>query len=797
MSRLLFRVGGFCAKHRFAVLAVWVAILAATVVGGGVVGLASSDDLTLPGTDATEATDILNDYLPKQAYGTNPVVLQATSGKLTDSANSKAVKDTVDSLGKNQYVQDAVSPLSEDGAGQLSKDETIGYISVTLTLSSSDLDEDEANEIIAATDPATNAGLTVAVGGYLGQEVSTPSTHSSEAIGILAAIVILLFTFGTVSAMAVPIISAIFGVVISLRMIDLLSHVMDVPSVAPTIATMIGLGVGIDYALFIVTRHRQRLADGLPPDEAAARACATSGSAVAFAGGTVVIALCSLAVANIPLIRALGFTAAVAVLTAVLIAITLIPALLAILGERIESLRVLDRHPHADLKPRGWERWARGVAKRPWPALIVSVLILGALAAPILGLTLGQEDDGQMPTDTQERQAYDLLTEGFGSGVNGPLLIASTLDPPAHNDQNKLNQLKQQENQQQQQQQQAVEQTTEQLEAEGVPADQAQQEAEQQVAAQGPSEKQQQEEAQQEQYLKSTASDPRLVHLENQIAKQEDVKSVSLAQVDKSGNAAVFTVIATSAPSDQRTEDLINNLRDNVIPEANAGSGVVTHVDGQTAGYMDLATEISDKLPLVIITVVALSFVLLTLAFRTVVVPATAAVMNLLSVAAAYGVLTLVFEDGFGLSLIGLDHEAPVVSYVPLLMFAILFGLSMDYQVFLVSRIGEVWTKTNDNYESVIEGLTGSARVITSAALIMVCVFGSFVFNGDPVVKQFGLGMAVAIAVDATIVRCLLVPAVMVLLGKANWYLPSWLDRFIPNLGMESEDELPEPASSK
>ena len=802
MSRLLYRLGHFCGKHHQVVLGVWVIILVGTVIAGRVAGTASSDNLTLPGTDSTAATDILDESLPKQANGTNPIVVKTTSGTLDTGDNRKAVTATVKSLKKSPYVRSAVSPLSDAGADALSKDKTIGYISLTLTLGPADLDEDEANEVIDAADPARDAGLEVAAGGYLGQEVSTPSTHSSELIGVLAAIAILLLTFGTVTAMAIPIATAIVGVVTTLSLIDLLSHVMEVPSVAPTLATMIGLGVGIDYALFIVTRHRQRLADGLEPAEAASRACATSGSAVAFAGGTVVIALCSLSVAGIPLITALGFVSAVAVLVAVAIAITLLPALLTMLGPRIESLAVLNRHPHADERPRGWARWSGGVAKRPWPAMIASLAVLAALAIPLFGMTLGQEDDSQMPTSTQERQAYDLLSEGFGPGVNGPMLVASTLDPKAHNDQKKLNDLKQQQQQASQQQQQAVEQTSESLEAQGVPADQAQQQAEQQVDEQGPSQKQQDEQAQQENYLKSTASDPRLVHLENQIAKQADVKSVSAAKVDGKGDAAVFTVIAKSAPSDQRTVDLINHLRDSVIPDATtdsdgASNGVESHVGGSTAGYMDLADEISEKLPFVIGVVVVLAFLLLMVAFRSLVVPGTAALMNLLSVAAAYGVLTLVFEDGFLLDLIGLDHEAPVVSYVPLLMFAILFGLSMDYQVFLVSRIGEAWLRTKDNTEAVIEGLTASARVITSAALIMVFVFGSFVFNGDPVVKQFGLGMSVAIAVDATIVRCLLVPAAMVLMGKANWYLPKWLGRFLPKLGMESEDELPEIAAAK
>jgi RND superfamily putative drug exporter len=794
MSLLLYRIGHFCARHRWPVLTTWLVIVVGVAVAAREVGAVTSDNLTLPGTGSTEATDLLDERLPKDANGSVPIVLEASSGKLTDGSNSRAVDRTVDLLKRNEYVLRATSPLSREGEDALSKDERIGYISVTLTLGPDELDESEADSVIAAADPARDAGLTVAAGGYLGQEVSKPSTETSERIGIAAAIVILLFAFGTAVAMTLPISTAILGLITGLAVIAILGHGVEVPTVAPTLATMIGLGVGIDYSLFIVTRYRRRLADGLEVNEAIARSTATSGSAVAFAGGTVVIALCSLAFADIPLVSALGYTAAIVVLIAMVAANTLLPALLAALGHRIEALKVpgLGHHPTDD-RPHGWARWAEAVAKRRIPAALVSVLLLVALAIPVFGIRLGQEDDGQLPESTQSRQSYDLIAEGFGVGTNGPFLIAVRFDPPAHNDQRSLNQLKRQQRQQEQQEQQQIEQQTEALEAQGVPPDEAQQEATEQVEAQAPTESaaQQRKLAEQKKFLRSDASDPDLVHLENKIANTDGVKSVSQAKVDRTGTAAVFTAIPKTAPSAEATSDLVNTLRDEVIPEATAGTGLTAHVGGTTAGYIDLADRIGEKLPLVIAIVVALAFLLLMVAFRSIVVPITAALMNLLSVAASYGVLTAVFEDGFAIGLIGLDHEVPIVSFVPLMMFAILFGLSMDYQVFLVSRIGEHWVETKDNTRSVIEGVATSARVITSAALIMVSVFASFVLNGDPAVKQFGLGMAVAIAVDATIVRCLLVPAVMVMLGKANWWLPRWLDRVIPRLGLEAEDALP------
>jgi RND superfamily putative drug exporter len=785
MTGILYAVGGFCARHRYPVTLTWLVFVVAIVGVAVTLGARTTDNLTLEGTGSTNAQNLLDDKLPHQANGTNPVVLEAPTGKLTTGANAKAVKATVDSLRKAPHVVSAVSPLSSEGADLLSKDKKIGYIPVALDLNTGELDEDEANEIIDAEEPARDAGLKVATGGYLGQEVSKPAVESSEVIGLVAAMIILSISFGTAAAMSLPISTAILGVLAGLSAIGLLGHVVEVPSVASTLGAMIGLGVGIDYALFIVTRHRGFLGQGHSVEEAAARAVATAGGAVVFAGSTVMLALIAMGVAQIPIVSALGASAAVVVLIAVLAAVTLLPALLSILGTHIESLRVpfVQQKPH-DHRPHGWARWARGVGRHPWPAIVVAVTILVVLAIPIVNLELGQQDNGQLAKSTTVRQAYDLLTKGFGPGVNGPFLVAVDFDgSQAHPDNKKLNQLKQQ---QQQQQQQAVEQATTQLEAEGVPPDEAQSEAEQQVASQPPTKKEKQA-SQEEAFLKTTASDPRLVKLENKISKTKGVKDVSQAQVDKTGKAAVFTVTPTTAPSANATEDLVRHLRSPVIPGALQGTDLKAYLGGQTAGYIDLADRISDRLARVIIVVIALAFVLLLIAFRSILVPLTAGLMNLLSVGAAYGVLTFVFQEGHGATLIGLEGAVPIVSYVPLIMFGILFGLSMDYQVFLLTRIQEHFRESGDNHEAVVDGLASTARVITSAALIMVSVFASFVLNGDPTVKQFGLGLAVAIAIDASIVRCLLVPAVMVVIGPANWWLPRWAQR-LPRIGIEGEE---------
>jgi RND superfamily putative drug exporter len=716
MTGPLYAIGRFCSRHHYPVIAAWIVLAVALVAIGQASGSKTSENLTLPGTDSTTATELLEDNLPEQAYGSNPLVLEATKGKLTEPKYEKPVAEVVKRLEAQQDVNSAVSPLSPQGAPFLSKDQTVGYIPVVLGIGPGEIDEEKAEHILDAAAPAEAAGLNAAVGAYVGQQLSKPATETSEAIGLAAAVIILLFAFGTATAMMLPIVSAVIGLACALSIIRLLEHVLEVPGVASTLATMIGLGVGIDYALFIVTRHKLQLGEGMEIRESIARATATAGGAVVFAGFTVVIALCSLAFAGIPLVSTLGFTAAVAVVVAVSAATTLLPAMLGALGPHINSLRVKLGKTHPDDKePHGWRRWAERVSERPWTATVAALLVLVVLALPIFQLELGQNDISALPKETTSRQAYDGLNKGFGPGVNGPLLIASEFSSP--------------------------------------------------------------EEAKQV-----------LPQLQKTIAATGDVEAVSEPTLDKQGTVAVFTVISKSEPWADETVDLVENLRETVIPEALKGTSASSYVGGQTAGYIDLASQISDKLPLMIAIVVALSFIVLLVAFRSLLVPVKAAAMNLLSVAAAYGVVTAVFQLGWGASLIGLDHAIPIVSFVPLLMFAILFGLSMDYEVFLLTQMREHYREFGDEKRAVVEGLANTGRVITSAAAIMVCVFTSFVLSGNPVVKEFGVGLAVAIAIDSTLVRCLLVPAVMVLLGRRAWWLPGWLDKAIPHVSIEGEE---------
>lgn len=717
MTAPLYAIGRFCSRHHWPTIAVWVVAAVALVLVGQAGESKTNDNLTLPGTGSTEATELLEDNLPEQAYGSNPLVFQAKAGEaLTQKRYARAIDESVKRLEGLHDVNSAVNPLSPEGAALLSKDRSVAYVPVVLGVGPSELTEAQALAVLDAGNPAVAAGLKVSIGAYVGQQLSKPDTGASDAIGIAAAIVILLFAFGTATAMVLPIFSAITGLACSLSIIRLLEHAVQVPSVASTLATMIGLGVGIDYALFIVTRHKLQLADGMEMRESVARATATAGGAVVFAGFTVVIALCSLAFAGIPLVSTLGFTAAIAVVVAVAAAVTLLPAMLGALDYRINSLRVQLGKTHPDeAEPHGWRRWARGVAARPWRSALAALAVLLVLAIPLLQLELGQNDISALPKSTTARQAYDGLTQGFGPGVNGPLLIASEFESAE--------------------------------EAKAV-----------------------------------------LPRLEKEISAAPDVAQVSEPTLDEAGTDAVFTVISKSAPWADETVTLVEDLRDETIPAALKGTSASSYVGGQTAGYIDLATQIGDKLPLMIGIVVGLSFIVLLLAFRSLLVPVKAAAMNLLSVAAAYGVVTAVFQLGWGSSLIGLDHSIPIVSFVPLLMFAILFGLSMDYEVFLLTQMREHYQETGDEREAVVEGLANTGRVITSAAAIMVCVFTSFVLNGNPIVKEFGVGLAVAIAIDSTLVRCLLVPAIMVLLGKWAWWMPRWMERFVPHISIEGDE---------
>jgi RND superfamily putative drug exporter len=732
MTGALYSLARFCARHRYLVLSAW---LIATVVLVGVshqLGSNTSDNLTLPGAGSQQATDTLSKSFPDQANGSSPIVLHVSQGKLTDAQYAGAVNQATADVAQAHYVASVVNPLTSQGASALSKNQATGYLSVTLSVSPGALSESDAQTIInAAAKPAQAAGIQVQTGGQLGQKVSTPSTESSELIGIIAAMVILTFVFGTVVAMLLPILTAILGLASTLSVVTIFSHVTTVSTVAPTLATMIGLGVGIDYALFIVTRHFRGLDAGLDVRESLARAVATSGGAVTFAGGTVTIALVSLAVARIPLVTTLGLMAAIAVVVAVLAALTLLPALLAITGPHINSLRIRGRHPKRDAaagEGKGlWTRWAEGLARHPIVGGLAALAILIPLAIPLFSLNLGQKDVAALPTSTTARQAYDLLSDNFGPGVNGPLLIAVKLGSPA-------------------------------------------QPSATQPAASG---------------ADPRSTDPRLQTLEQDVSKTKGVVAVTPVQIDKAGITAYFNAIATPGPSEQATTDLVTTLRSTVIPAAQQGTDLKAYVGGTTAGYDDLASNISSKLPLQILVVILLSFLLLTLAFRTVVIPVQAALMNVLSIGAAYGVLTALFQWGWLHGAIGLQSAVPIVSYVPLFMFAILFGLSMDYEVFLVSRIHEEWQHRRDASAAVREGVSNTGRVITAAAAVMVAVFVSFAFGNDRGIKLFGTAMASAVFLDAIVIRSVLMPAVLQLFGRRTWAFPTWLDRRLPRLAIE------------
>ncbi len=725
MTGILYSIARVCVARRYVVLGLWLVVTVALAVVSQGLGDQTNDNLSLPGTGSQHATDTLKTSFPTQANGTSPIVLHAPSGKLTDSKYASAVNSAAADVAKAPNVASVVNPLTPQGASALSKDQTTGYLTVGLKVSPGSLTVSDAQTIIdAASGPAHAAGLQVETGGQLGQKVSKPSTESSELVGIIAAMLILTYTFGTVVAMLLPIVTAIFALVSTLAVIRLLGHVATVPTVAPVLATMIGLGVGIDYALFITTRHLRGLGEGLSMHESIARATATSGGAVFFAGGTVTIALVSLIVAGIPLVTTMGLMAAIAVVIAVIAALTLLPAVLAVLGPRINSLRVRTLPDEEQTRQGLWARWANEIAKQPIIAGVVALAILIPLSIPMFSLTLGQQDTAALSTSTTARRAYDLLSTSFGPGINGPLVVAVSLGSPAK-------------------------------------------------PASGSSD---------------PATDPRLATLQKDVSATAGVAGVTPIQVDQAGTTAFFNTISKSGPADSSTTKLVTTLRSSVIPKAETGTDLTAYVGGSTAGYEDLASRISGKLPLQIIVVITLSFLLLILAFRTVVVPPQAAVMNLLSIGASYGVLTAIFQKGWLSGVIGLSGPVPIVSYVPLFMFAILFGLSMDYEVFLVSQIEEHVHAGEDNRSSVVSGLVTSARVITAAAMIMVFVFGSFVLNGDPTIKQFGVGLAVAVILDATVVRCLLVPALMLVMGDRNWYMPRWLDRLVPEFSIEGAE---------
>ena len=722
MTPVLYALGHFCTKHRWVVVIAWVVIAVGLLLGSKALGWNTSNNLTLNGTGSQDATNLLNDRWPDAANGSIPVVLGAPGGNLiSDSQYTDAINETVSNYENDSGVISVVSPLGTTTQSESlnSKDGQISVISVTIKDSPSELTVDEGNDLVNLAEPAKKAGLTVGVGGYVGNAVSNPNVDFSVIVGIVAAIIILLFTFGTLVSMGLPMVTALVGLVAGISGVYLLGQLVEVPTIGPTLAIMIGLGVGIDYALFMVSRHRQHVGLGLDYKEAASRATATAGGAVVFAGSTVILALLCLAVVKVPILSAMGYSAAVAVLFAMLSALTLMPALLSIAGKGLDRLALpfmsIEKQEKTAESP-GWIAWGQWIVRFRVPSLILSLIVLAALAYPIHQLYLGQQDNGSFPTNTQARISYDLLNEGFGVGANAGFLIAIAINS-----------------------------------------------------------------------TDTSTVQTQLTDLQTALAGASGVASASPASVDSDNNAATINVTPTTGPSSQSTSNLVTDLRATTIPDATKGTSLTAYVGGQTASYVDLATLIGDRLVLTIVVVVLLGFLLMTMAFRALGLALISSLMNLITVAAAFGVTTAVFEVGRGTSLIGLDGTIPVVSYVPLMMFAVLFGLSMDYNVFLMSAVREKWLAKKDPQAAIVEGLASTGKIVSAAALIMTAVFLAFVINGNPIVKQFGVGTAVAIIIYATLVRCVLLPATMSLFGKATWYMPHWLDRILPNISIEGD----------
>jgi putative drug exporter of the RND superfamily len=723
MSQLLYRLGRLAARRRWRVVAAWVVLAAAVIALGQTAGASFTNDYRVPGVESQRAADLLLRSFPAMAGADATVVFHAQRGTVREPRASAGITATLAELRRLPHVVAVDDPL-DPRAGTVSPDGAVAFATVRSDLQPGEVTPEAFRRLDRAADAARRAGLAVEFRGAIVDVASQPETGAAELFGLAAAVLILLVAFGSVVAMGLPIGTALVGLLVGLSGVTLVGALVDIPTVAPLLAVMIGIGVGIDYALFVVTRFRQSLADGLTVPEAAGRANATAGQSVVFAGGTVVIAILGLWLTGIPFVGAMGLATAVVVAVAVLAAVTLLPALLGLIGGRVDRLRLPALRRSQGMGPArsAWTRWGRAIDRHPWAYALGALLVLVVLAAPLLSLRLGTPDDGTLPTSATQRRAYDLLARGFGPGVNGPLLLAVELPP-------------------------------------------GDRQAPERRMLLG-------------RLARAAAADP-------------DVAAVTPPTLSPSGDAAVLTVLPHSSPQDQATADLVRRLRQQVIPTARGDSDAQIHVGGLTATIIDLASQVADRLILFIGAVVGVSFLLLVVVFRALLVPLKAALLNLLSIGAAYGVVVAIFQWGWAKGLVGLETTVPIMSFVPMLMFAILFGLSMDYEVFLLSRIREEYVATGDAHRSVVTAIAATARVITSAALIMVCVFIGFVASPDPVLKMVGVGLAVAVAIDATIVRVVLVPALMSLLGERAWWLPRWLDRTLPSVNLEATTPAP------
>ena len=712
-------------RRHWVFIIAWLIILVGLLAAKNAVGGEYVNNYTVSGSDSAVGLDLLNKTFPQQGGYGGQIVFHAKSG--TVSAQQSAVDQSVSNVSKLPDVIKAVSPFASSNTGAVSKDGTTAYASVGWNVNPDSLDTSYLGMLNNAVAPATKAGLQVEYGGGAGEIGQKTSDVKSEVIGLACALVLLLIMFWSLMAAAIPLVSAIFSVLSGLALLALLARVITFPTTAPTIATLLGLGVAVDYGLFLVARHREQLDAGMDVVPSVRRAAGTSGAAIVVAGCTVAVSVLGLYISGVGFVGALGLAAALVVVVTMICALTLVPAFMGLFRQGVRALTARARAhkeglsaqqqaaataaaTHEQHEHSAFARWGRMVSAQPWPWGVASVVVLLVLAIPLFSITLGQPDNGTNPTSDSSRRAYDLISQGFGVGANGPLTVVVKLPNQSSSDNSSL-----------------------------------------------------------------------LSTMQSDISKTAGVASVTPAAINSSDTTAVFNVIPTTRPQATQTAALVNTLRQDVLPKEHATS----YVTGTTAGGVDFTSQITSRLVWLILAVVALSFILLTVAFRSVVIAAKAAVLNILSIGAAYGVIVAIFEWGWAKSVIGLQSTLPIPAYVPMLVFCIVFGLSMDYEVFLLSRVHEAWLDTGDAHRAVAAGLGATARVITTAALIMIVVFTSFVINPDPTVKMLALGMAFAVLIDASLVRMCLVPSIMSLLDRHAWWLPRWLEPVVPNVQLE------------
>ncbi|MGZ4241312.1 MAG: MMPL family transporter [Actinomycetota bacterium] len=708
------RIARWTHEHRWLTLVIWIVALFTFLILGNTIKGPYQRNFSLPGAESQQAFDLLKARFPAHAGGTVDIVFKADDG-VTSPGIRNRMDNVFSQIGTMPHIDAVVSPYSTQGARQISPDGKIAFAEVEFGVQAIDVPKAEANQLIDLARSVESPGLQVEFAGDVILFTQQQQPGSAEAVGLVAAILILLITFGSLLAMVLPLMSALFGIAIGLSLVLIFANIISVPEFTPQIAAMIGIGVGVDYALFIVTRYRQGLHDDLDPEAATLKAMVTAGRAVVFAGTVVVISLLGILLMGFQFVQGIAVGGAAAVFVTMLASITLLPAMLGFVGGNIDKLKVpFFRTSRAAGQAGFWYRWSRFIQRRPWVAGLTGLGLVILLAIPFFSMRLGSADSGNDPKSLTTRRSYDLLSEGFGPGFNGPLILAAKIDSPdALATLNKLDEA-----------------------------------------------------------LRTTPG----------IAEATPVVP------NQKGDAAIITVYPTTSPQDAATSDLVHRLRAHIIPGVIDGSDMKVYVGGLTAIFVDFAGKIAERLPILIAVVIALSFLLLMAVFRSVLVPLKAAIMNLLSIGASYGVIVAVFQWGWARQVVGVDKTGPIESWIPMMMFTILFGLSMDYEIFLLSRVREEYMRTRDNAASVADGVAKTGRVITAAAAIMIVVFLTFVVGFDiRQVKEIGLGLAVAVLVDVTLVRMVLVPATMELLGDANWWLPKWLERAIPRFSIDRE----------